>query len=85
MRRTTTIVVDKAAGNRVTELAARIQSWHRDHRHLDRLAGLPKLAAVALAGGAGLLALGGSCQRGAPNWQVVQPESMSLAANASCM
>lgn len=84
MRRTT-IVVDKAAGRRVTILAARIRSWYRDHRRLDRLAGFPKLVAVALVGVTGLLALGGSCQRGALNWQVVQLESISLATIASCM
>lgn len=83
--RHTIIAVDTAAGHRETVLAARIQSWHRDHWHLDRLAGLPKLAVVELAVGADLLALGGSCQRGAPNWQVAQSESISLAAIASCM
>ena len=68
MRHTTTIAEHTVAVHIATVLAARNQSWDRDHRNPGKLAGLPKLAAVIQVEGVGLLALGGSCQREESNW-----------------
>lgn len=75
MRHTTTIAVHTVAVHIATVLATRNQSWGRDHRHPGKLAGLPKLAAVIQVEGAGLLALGGSCQRVESNWPEAPQES----------